>query len=62
MAATYINATCRVGQSTPCGGEAVHVIAVTEVADTAWAEDGRQGGVIGLCDYHATTPVTEWED
>lgn len=58
---TYINGTCRVGQVEPCGEPAVHVIAVVSVADTAWAEDGRDGGVVGLCAFHAGTAVVDWD-
>jgi hypothetical protein len=51
----YINATCKVGQqSRACGRPATHAIAVV-----AWDETG-DGGVVALCEYHATTPVSEW--
>ena len=61
MPDTYINTTCKVGQSVPCGEPATFVIAVTEVADTAWATEGRLGGVVGLCDRHARTAVADWD-
>ena len=61
MSATYINTTCKVGQSEPCGKPAAWAIAVTEVADNAWVDEGRTGGVVALCEFHATTPVTEWD-
>lgn len=61
MSKTYINATCKVGQSEPCGRDAVWSIAVTGVAETAWATDLRGGGVVALCEFHATTPVSKWD-
>lgn len=61
MADTYINTTCKVGQSEPCGRPAAWVIAVTEVTDTAWDKTGRTGGVVALCEEHATKPVSAWD-
>jgi hypothetical protein len=60
IAQTYINAICRVGQQKPCGSEASHLMAVTAVTDTGWSTIERPGGIVGLCDFHATTPVSEW--
>ena len=62
MGESIIAATCKVGQQEPCGREATFVIAVTQVADTAWATDGRVGGIVGLCDVHARTAVADWPD
>ena len=53
---------CMVGQEKPCGKPATHLIAVTVVADTAWSTEARQGGIVGLCEAHATTPVSQWEN
>lgn len=59
-ARTYINAECQIGQSMPCGADVVHLVAVYRVADNAWTQGARDGGVVPLCHYHASTPVTEW--
>ncbi len=56
-----VAALCMIGQSSPCGKAATHVIAVTKVADHVWATDGRVGGVVSLCHYHAHTPASGWE-
>lgn len=61
-ARTYIEATCQIGQSKPCGKPATYLIAVVQIADTGWgAAKGREGGVVPLCDFHATTPVSGWD-
>lgn len=52
--------TCEVGQAEPCGEPANHMIAVTTVRDTAWATEQRQGGVVFLCEQHATNPAADW--
>lgn len=57
--------TCMIGQATRCGLPAVHAVAVTVVADNVWLtrdEEVRPGGVALLCEYHANTPVSEWND
>lgn len=58
---TYINTTCKIGQGQECGRDAVWVIAVTAVTDTPWANETREGGVVALCEFHATTAVTGWD-
>lgn len=60
-AKTYIDTTCKVGQRKECGEVATYVIAVTAVTDNAWTGEGRDGGVVALCEFHATTPVSEWD-
>jgi uncharacterized NAD-dependent epimerase/dehydratase family protein len=61
MATAYINATCKVGQGSECGKPATHLAAVAAVADTGWATASRPGGIVGLCEFHASTPVVEWD-
>lgn len=61
-AMTYIDGTCQIGQREACGAPAAYAIAVRSVADTAWAQEAREGGVVLLCAEHAETPVDRWHD
>jgi hypothetical protein len=60
MDAQYTLSTCKVGQQDECGEPSTFLIAVTTVTDNGWSTDARPGGVVGLCERHASTPVKEW--
>jgi hypothetical protein len=54
--------TCQVGQASPCGKPALHVIAIREVSDSVWTDEQRRGGVVYLCEMHANSSPVEWGD